>query len=431
MQCGFSLDADQLQMYIILREKIKKENKEYNHSVQPENQIFDIDVNIMDDTNTAAWLILGTCLVIIIVLGVFGNSLSLIIWTRGKRCSSNRGAIYLRLLALSDILVLCIPTLELTVALLKPALILRDLNPVFCKVFPISPFFCVQLSTWIVVCLTVEQTIVVCRPFKSMVRSSKWRQYGIILIVTIVSFLDNLPRFLASNWGDKSLTSSYENVSDLAAENNDIDSDMSTGSVIDTTSTESFTASQQKYTQRSASMIPDRVLQNGSYQNPTSTYACVFESFSSPWYTYIVQLGMISVVPIVILTTCNIIILTKLLRQKKKLTKGDSRRDGRGQSSLVSIMTVRTVAISIVQCVTTLPIMSWVIYFLFHTADNSTIVPFRICNTIYYLNNAINVLFYCVLGQSFRQDCVALFTRKSDYGFKSSRKQTTTETVSM
>ena len=384
----------------------------------------------MDDPHTVVWLILGICLVIIIVLGVFGNTLSFIIWTKGKRCSSNRGAVYLRFLAISDILVLCIPTLELTIALLKPALILRDLNPVFCKVIPISPFFCVQLSTWIVVCLTVEQTSVVCRPFKSLARSSKWRQYGIILIVTIVSFLDNLPRFLASNWGVKSLAPSYENVSNLATVSNGIDSDKSTDSFIDTTPTERFNASREIYTQRSVSMVPDHVLQNGSYKEPTLTYACVFVSFSSPWYTYIVQLGMISVLPILILTTCNIIILTKLLRQKKKLTKGDSRKDGRGQSSLVSIMTARTVAISIVQCVTTLPIMSWVIYFLFHTGDDSTVVPFRICNTIYYLNNAINVLFYCVLGRSFRQDCVALFTRKSDYGFKSSRKQTATETVS-
>ena len=102
----------------------------------------------MDNTNT--WLIVGICLVLIIFLGVFGNILSFLIWTNGKRCSNNRGAIYLRMLALSDIVVLCIPAMELTVSFLKPAYILRRMNVVFCKVFPISPYFCVQVSTWIV-----------------------------------------------------------------------------------------------------------------------------------------------------------------------------------------------------------------------------------------------------------------------------------------
>ena len=366
----------------------------------------------MDNTNTAAWLILGICLVIIIVLGIFGNTLSFIIWTKGNRCSSRRGSIYLRLLALSDILVLCIPALELTVALLKPAFILRNLNLVFCKIFPVSPFFCVQLSTWIVICLTAEQTIAVCRPFQSMTSSSKWRHYGIVFIVTVVSFLDNIPHLLASNWDIQKNSLSKENVSDVA--NASLNS-------------ETFNISLENCTQSFASTKAEKISQNDSYQE--ASYTCV-NTFSSPWHVYIVQLGMISVIPLLILTTCNIIILTKLLRQDKKLTTGDSRKEGQYQNSLVSVMTARTVAISIVQCVTTIPLMSWNIFFLFNTADSSTLVEFYICNTVYYLNNAVNVIFYCLLGQSFRQDCVTLFARKSTYGFKPSRRQTDTETGS-
>ena len=146
------------------------------------------------------FLILGVCLTFIITFGLFGNVLSFYIWTRGQRCSKRQGAVYLRLLALADALVLCIPAMELTVMLLEHTILSRHLNPAFCKIFPFSPYFCVQLSVWIVVSLTVEQTIAVCRPFKMNTSPSKWRQYGIVIIIAIVSFLDNIPIWLKNNW---------------------------------------------------------------------------------------------------------------------------------------------------------------------------------------------------------------------------------------
>ena len=143
---------------------------------------------------------LGVCLVLITTFGIFGNILSLYIWTKGQRCSKRQGAIYLCLLALADILVLCVPVLELTVLLLTNDIFLRHLHPILCKIFPISPYFCVQLSTWIVVTLTVEQTVAVCRPFQMRTSASKLRQYGIVTVVAIAAFLDNVPILVAANW---------------------------------------------------------------------------------------------------------------------------------------------------------------------------------------------------------------------------------------
>ena len=344
---------------------------------------------------------------LIIVLGVFGNILSFFIWTKGKRCSNNCGAIYLRMLALSDIAVLCIPAIELEVLFLNPALILRELNVVFCKIFPISVLFCVQISTWIVVCLTVEQTIVVCRPFDSLSRSGRWRHYRLVLIVTIVSFLDNLPIFFGYYWGVMSRRSSFE-------------ATVSPGGQ-DSNRTFDFTDSLEHST-----IIQNHTSQNDSISEPS--YTCVYAPIS-PWHTYIVRLGLISVGPVLILTTCNIIILVHLITRNKKLTAGDSRREGRSQSALVSVMTIRTVAISVVHCATTLPLVSLIICNLFHT-NCYTVAQFLACNTIYYLNNSVNVLFYCVLGQNFRHDCASLFTKKPNVDFEPSRGNAAIKTVS-
>ena len=340
---------------------------------------------------TTVWFILGLCLAVITLLGCIGNILSFLIWTKGKRCSGCQGAIYLRCLALSDTLVLCVPAMELTIALLEPTIVLRNLNPVFCKLVPISPYFCVQLSAWIVVSLTVEQTIAVCSPLKSMATSSKWRQYGIVIFVTLVSLLDNIPILVGFYWGIE------EHVSSSPSANS---SNFSNFPILDVNLSE-----------------PVKEL-GDELTDVEQQYTCI-ESFSSPEHVYIVQLGIIAILPIVTLTVCNIIIITKLFHRDKKLTRLASRKTGQRGSSLLAAMTARTVAISIVQCVTAIPIVSMDIFFLFQTPETLTMMIYDICNTVYYVNNAINVIFYCLLGRSFRQDLIDMFSRKPKYGIRS------------
>ena len=147
-----------------------------------------------------AFRILGICLSIIILFGVIGNILSLFVWMIGKRCKNCPTAIYLRFLGLSDALVLSIPGLEMAIFLVDPSVILRNLNNVFCAIMAIAPYFCRQVSTWILVCLTVEQTIAVCRPLLSIASHRKWRQYGLVIFITVISFVDNLPISLAFSW---------------------------------------------------------------------------------------------------------------------------------------------------------------------------------------------------------------------------------------
>ena len=347
---------------------------------------------------TTVWLILGICLAVITAFGCVGNILSFLIWTKGKRCSNCQGAIYLRLLALSDTLVLCVPAMELTIALLEPTVLLRNLNPVFCKIFPISPYFCVQLSAWIVVSLTVEQTVAVCRPLQSMTSSSKWRHYGIVMFITVVSFLDNIPLLIGFYWGKKEAPLSTKTPSNLIS--------TSPSNILN----DSLNVKRNNTT--GTANDGEVIFKDGQQQ-----LTCV-ETFSSPEHVYIVQLGVIAIIPVISLTVCNVIIITKLFRRNKRLTRIASRKTGQSGNSLLAAMTARTIAISIVQCVTAIPIVGMDIFLLLHIADSATMVIYDIFNTVYYLNNAINVIFYCLLGRSFRQDFVDMFSRKPKYGIR-------------
>ena len=164
----------------------------------------------------------------------------------------------------------------------------------------------------------------------------------------------------------------------------------------------------------------------------TSQYTCV-PSMDFQEHLYIVQLGIIAILPILILTSCNIIIIAKLLKREKKLMTMDSQKDGRNKNTkaLAAAMTARTIAISTTQCITAMPIVSMDIYGLFNQATDTIFVMYYVCNTIYYLNNAINVVFYCLLGKSFRQDCGDIFKRKPRYDVSvNARQHTSVETVS-
>ena len=153
-------------------------------------------------------------------------------------------------------------------------------------------------------------------------------------------------------------------------------------------------------------------------------------------HVYIVQLGIIAILPILILTSCNITIITQLLRQNKKLMTMECQTDGRQKSTrlFAAAMTARTIAISITQCFTAIPIVSMDIYTRIFISTSETIyVMYYVCNTIYYVNNAINVVFYCLLGKSFRQDCWDIFKRKPKYDIHvrgEVRPHATVETVS-
>lgn len=249
------------------------------------------------------FLVVGICLAIISIFGIIGNVLSVLVWTIGKRCSNCPTAVYLRFLAVFDTLVLVIPAVELAVYLIEPTIVLRHLHTVFCKILPITPYLWKQASAWTLICLTIEQTMAVCRPLQSIASHSKWRQYGLVVLVTVISFFDNLIVSLAYNWELKETHTSDS----LGA-----GGDNNSGTTIVKTWNESNTIRQ----------TDSHDTMDNTIYNETEYYCA--ETFEYNVHVYIVRMGFLTALPLLILSACNILITFKLFQRDKKLTNTGS-----------------------------------------------------------------------------------------------------------
>ena len=92
-------------------------------------------------------LYLGIVLLIIIVLGVAGNTVSMLVWSKGRRCSRSPCAIFLRALAVSDTFALCIPALNEAVGLIV-GVYPNHQNVVICKIEVFGRHFGLLVSSW-------------------------------------------------------------------------------------------------------------------------------------------------------------------------------------------------------------------------------------------------------------------------------------------
>ena len=143
-------------------------------------------------------LIFGVILSSIICLGVCGNVLSFVIWTKGRRCKKSPGGIFLRALDLADTFVLLLCATDKAMALLGTYR-LRKVNTFFCKLHKTGWHFGLLVSTWIVVCFTLERMIVLGQPKRAAKWTSRGKTVGIIVFIFIASLLLNLPWAIGSD----------------------------------------------------------------------------------------------------------------------------------------------------------------------------------------------------------------------------------------
>lgn len=136
--------------------------------------------------------IFGLILFLVIVLGVIGNVVSFIIWTKGKRCRKFAGSLYLTVLAVSDALVLCVYASYFAVDYVFGVSYL-DINVFMCKLGRTPWHFTLLLSTWIVVCLTVERVLAVRWPLKSGRWMTRRNSRIIITVLIVLCFSPNIP----------------------------------------------------------------------------------------------------------------------------------------------------------------------------------------------------------------------------------------------
>ena len=102
----------------------------------------------------------GLILFLIIIFGIVGNALSFVVWSKGRRCKKLPGGIYLRALAVSDTTALAIPALNEAINLVSQFNPRTELG-FFCKLEIVGRHFGLLVSSWIIVCFTIERTVVI------------------------------------------------------------------------------------------------------------------------------------------------------------------------------------------------------------------------------------------------------------------------------
>ena len=293
-----------------------------------------------------------------IISGTAGNVTSLIIWSCGRKCSKAACSTYFKLLAIADLFVLLVPALKFLLDLCK--IPLSHVHVVFCKFYGFSELFGSQISAWLVVCLTFERMLSLCFPFKFRTKCARRRAY--ISAVIIVIFATGL---------------------------NSIE-------------LENRIMFQYKYNQTNSNNITETRNKTVCVTSVTNYYK-IMNTVSFIWF--------LSILPFAMVTSCNCIIVAKIVLMRKMTNFSSSIKRHNNAASFTKLCFV----IGILYCISTLPltIHSLNLYRIIKIVEFNTIpyYAFRMLSyTCFYINNSVNFFLFCVTGSDFRNDLKNLLT---------------------
>ena len=327
-------------------------------------------------------LIFGIILTFIVCFGVFGNVLSFVIWTKGRRSKKSPGSVYLRALDVSDTFVLLICATDKAMNLLGTTR-LRRVNNFFCKLHKAGWHFGLLVSTWIVVCFTVERTIALRHPRRPVKVTNQGKTVGLIIFIYVAYFLLNIPWIVGSKLftiPNHIFASSLENISVTGCKN--INSSFKGVEIV--------------------------------FQN--HKIFCGFDPSSflykheKAYHLWFIDFFLIFSVPFTIIIVCNtaILVIVILRRKNTQIRKG----------SLVQGVTARAVAVSLVHCISTGPFTIAILVPEFYKKAFITKTGHQyyvgIVTVVFsYINNGVNFILYSFFGTDFRRDCIDLFRKKS------------------
>lgn len=144
--------------------------------------------------NSPVDLLIWILLCVLITIGVFGNIISMYIWTRGKRCRKSKFSAFFVILSMLDTLLLLIPGLQLIIQL-SPL----EFYPTYhlpCKATAFIFQSLAQVSMWLIVCLTVTRTVFIYKPWLQI---DKRNIYTLTVALVIVFAGMNVPHLLYDN----------------------------------------------------------------------------------------------------------------------------------------------------------------------------------------------------------------------------------------
>ena len=349
--------------------------------------------------NTAEFkYMFGWVLFCIIVLGTCGNAVSFIIWIKGRRCRTYAGSVYLIALAISDTSVLCLSGSYFAVDFAF-GVNLSDLNEFMCKLFRTSWHFTLLVSTYIVVCLTVERVLAVRWPLQACRWTSRRKTMMILFLLVCVCFAPNLPWTIGSTLLPvQERDTQVMNSSALGLNGMRYDEYDTVNNKISTESEEGADRIQ----------IESKL----TCQDKPSSFIHNYETI---WHKWFIDFCMLYTVPLTIITTCNVIILVTICKQNRQIMSRDSRRHSGAGESASRAMTARVIAISVVHCMAVGPYsIAVLIPDFIQKVERIESISFLyiIFTCIWYINHSVNFILYSLFGSAFRQDCYDFFCRR-------------------
>ena len=289
---------------------------------------------------------------IIIVMGTLFNILTIIVLLR-KRMRSLSYSRYLIVLAVCDILALNVGLLRHYIREVMKVDI-RYLSDAGCKIHVFLVYFFTQFSAWILSYLTIKRFIAVWFPFKAKVFCTPKKGTAALVAIGVSLLAINAHFF----W---------------------------------TMGLISFPLGPNEEKHLCGISDPEYL---------------IFHSYIWPW----VDAALSSYIPFIVMIVCNSLIIAKLLQSKmnKKKTGGQSSR------THMKTMAAMLLSITFSFLILTTPIS---IYeagsYLWWSEEiykpcNNLILFWPIVNLLFYLNNAINFLCYCVSWPSFRREVMRM-----------------------
>lgn len=362
------------------------------------------------NTQETVDLICFLFLSIVIVSGIFGNIVSLVIWSKGRQSREYVCATYFKLVAVSDICVLAVAGTYELFRLYPVSYNVAEYSDFVCKGVTFGRLFFPQISTWLLVVLTVERLLSITFPLRYHLGNARRRAYIaastiVALALTLTSpllygmgtktFYKTGPAFyLSLNVTEQHMVTSTElsYMHKLAYE---------TGSMMNVSTKEFYL----RYKGSAMHEITDAFNHTDAGVRNQTSVSCDFYNLPRvmekvAWeMNYVI---LLCILPLTLIVCCNVIILLRLWKKRKAMTDVSGRKDN------VSAFTKFVVATGIIFTMSTVPMTLFVLTYLKHLnvtliVNGTNIFP-EISRTLFSLNNGTNFLLYYISGENFRKD---------------------------
>ena len=332
----------------------------------------------------------GLIIFLIIGCGICGNVLSFMVWTKGRRCKKLPGGIYLRALAVSDTIALCIPALNEAISLVSPLNPMQE-NDFLCKLEIVGHHFGLMVSSWIIVSFTIERTVAIFRPTATTNLFRKKGTIALMVIIFVVNFFINFPYGIAYEIKQVAVTKPPgPNISHI----------------MDLNQSEGLGSEFESHT----SMPLELETLIAGYKKKCSADPSSILHYANWYHIWFMDVFLIFIIPFTLITGSNLMVVYLVVsRNKSMVSKLDSK---------VKAVTMRAVIISVMHCVTSGAFSMSILFPEFlskaHNVKYSNEYYGRqITLILTYVNHAMNFILYSLFGSEFRRDCNDLILKKS------------------